>query len=215
MPLAPPPADASTLHPFPAARLERGQAVHRIHLRIHDPFFFRSLSAEGGRYDLERPNGACYLADTAVGAWLEVFRHAMSVDLAELRDRRLARITTPRTLGLADLTAPGARGFGVTGEIHTIDDYTLPRAWASALHSAGWRGLAGKARHDPALHEGTVTLLDQEGAHEPFGEHWPFDLHELADNWALHDEMRTYGYVIVMPIPHDVPTIEASSRPSQ
>lgn len=208
MPLGLPPS-RDRLIAFPVRRLAPGDTLHRIHRREHGVFWFSCLPDGGKRYDLPPPNGACYTARTPVGAWLEVYREAeqLTVDVAELQVRRLATITAPVELDLADLTAERAHGFGVTIEIHSTPDYRLPRDWAAALHTAGWRGLHGLARHDPSGGERTVTLLDRAGAHLPFDEEWAHEERDLATAWDLHEEaQRRFGYV-VMPVPFDVGTV--------
>lgn len=210
MPLAEPPTDPKGLNSFPTRRLEVGEVLYRMHQRERGVFWFSSLPDGGKRYDLAHPDGACYTARSAAGAWLEVYRDRPTIALAELRSRRLTTITSPREVALADLTSTQARGFGVTGDIHVEDTahYRLPRAWAAALHAAGWRGLEGRARHDPALDERTVTLFDRGGAHAPFDDDWPCVTREVATNWDLHDEMRQrFGYIVAMPVPQDVVTI--------
>lgn len=209
MPLAEPP-DPAAVSGFPGRWLIQGDVLYRIHWRTYGAFWFSSLPDGEGRYDLPSPHGACYTARSSAGAWLERFQTDTTVDLAELRQHRLARITTPVDLNLADLAASLARGFGVTGDIHVMDsdEYRLPRAWAAALHGVGWRGLEGRARHDPALGERTVTIFDGEGAHAPFDDEWRCVNREVATDWDLHDEMRQrFGYVVAMPVPQDVVTI--------
>lgn len=208
MPLAQPPAVTAGLISFPARRLRVGEVLYRIHVRDKGVFWFSSLPSGENRYDLPHPHGSCYTARSPTGAWLEIYRTSMTVDLAELRRRRLAAITVPVDLDLADLTADLVRSFGITAEIHVTDadDYRLPRAWAAALHAAGWRGLEGRARHHPVLAEGTVTLFDSAGAHDPFGREWTAVTSDLATEWDLHDDVRRFGYTVVMPVPHDVPT---------
>jgi len=92
----------------------------------------------------------------------------------------------------------------VTGEIHAGADYHIPRQWAQRLHQAGWRGVAGFARHDPALAERTVTLFDFAGAHHPSWAPWTVAISNAA---AVLASMRAYGYA-VEPVPFEIPTTE-------
>lgn len=162
---------------------------------------------EGGRYDLPEPHGACYFGASVYAAWLEVFRSSAMVDLKDVRSRRLCTTHPEREVPTADLAAPLARQFEVTGEIHVIDDYTIPRQWSLALFRAGFQALHGKARHDPALQEETVTLLDINGVHKPYGENWRFAATRLDDITILSDLVSRYG-IRVAPVPYDMPVDE-------
>lgn len=162
----------------------------------------------GGRYDLQPPDGACYLALSAIGAWLEVFRCTLIVASEDVRRRRLLSTRPPRRIRTADLLSPKARGYGVTGDIHTHADRSLTRAWARRLHDAGFRGLLGKIKHDPALRERSLTLLDAAGGHEPFGWRWLRRIESLHDADGLISTVASYGYRVLEP-PHDVVTDEA------
>lgn len=117
----------------------------------------------------------------------------------------MAEVSSPKALDLADLTHPAARSHGITAEIHAGPDYTVPRQWSERLHQAGWRGLAGRARHDPGAGERTVTLLDDAGAHHPFGTTWHIVTSDIENDLALHQAVRAYGYEVA-PIPFEFPT---------
>lgn len=224
MPLSPPPQAPSELRGFPRPDPPIGPArplLFRIFRHrdpttgaVRRPFYFASAPTAsedpGGRYDLPAPDGACYLALSPIGAWLEVFRTVRVVVGDDVRRRRLLSTLPPRRVRAADLLAKGARGYGVTGEIHTLDDYTLPRAWARQLHQAGFRALRGKVRHDPGLRELSLTLFDRSGEHEPYGWRWRTvrrRLDRAADLLAVVEE---YGYRILEP-PYDVTTKEIES----
>ncbi|HEX9700401.1 MAG TPA: RES family NAD+ phosphorylase [Acidobacteriota bacterium] len=221
MPLSLPPEDAEDLRSFPQPEPLVGPGrpdLFRI-FRHRDPetgqtrgpFHFASCpganDAPGGRYDLPAPAGACYLALSPIGAWLEVFRTTRIVASDDVRRRRLLATRPPRRIRTADLLAKKARAYGVTGEIHTHDDHSLPRAWAMRLHEAGFRALLGKVRHDPGLHERSLTLLDVAGEHEPYGWRWHADARPLHDAGELLSRVQEYGYRVLTP-PHDVVTDE-------
>lgn len=216
MPLAAPPDDSAALASFPSRALDLGSPLYRIFRAVdsedrpRSPFWFGARPTTGGnRYDLPAPDGCCYLAESPIGAWLEVFNDgdAQSIELMDLVPRRLATVVAPASVALADMTAAAARGFGLTGEIHVTTDYTVPRLWAERLHEAGWRGLRGRARHDPGLEQPTVTLFDARGEHPPFGMTWHTVVTTVEDDLALHHGVRQYGYELV-PIPFDVATSE-------
>jgi len=201
--------------------LDNEQTLYRI-FRNRDPetgdpkgpFWFASVSTvdSGSRYDLEAPAGSCYFALSPLAAWLEVFRTTRIVNPQDLRHRRLSTSSPSHAIDCADLTHPQARGFGVTGEIHTTDDYELPRAWAGALHATGFHALRGKIRHDPQLKLGSVTVFDKAGAHPPFhrtpnAAPWTATETRLETDSSLLNELRDYG-IKVAGIPYDVATID-------
>jgi len=218
MALSPPPPNPHDLRDFPRPRppISPGRPrLFRIFLhrdpasgRVRRPFHFVSSAATsdaaGGRYDLPEPDGACYLALKTIGAWLEVFRSTVIVASDDVRRRRLLITRPPRRIRTADLGARGARRFGVTGDIHTHGDYALTRAWAGRLYEAGFRALLGKVRHDPGLRERSLTLLDRNGEHEPYGWRWHKKIELLHEADDLLLAMRAYGFK-VLEVPHDVP----------
>lgn len=172
------------------------------------PFWFASAGADpyaGGRYGLPPPHGSCYFATSPQGAWLEVFRTTM-VALSDLRRRRMCVTTPPKPVTLGDLSTNQARGFGITGEIHTCDDYSIPQQWAAALHTLGLHGISGKVRHDPALEEHSTTLFSNAGAEQPYGWEWIVKSAMLADDVDLIASMSRWG-IRTAEVPHDVPTI--------
>jgi hypothetical protein len=183
---------------------ETGKARH--------PFWFASAATTpgtpGGRYDLQHPDGACYLALSAIGAWLEVFRSTLIVASEDVRRRRLLSTRPPRRLRTADLLSPKARTYGITGDIHTHADHSMTRGWVQRLCEAGFRALLGKVRHDPALRERSLTLLDRAGGHEPFGWRWLQRIEPLHEADALMSTTSSYGFRVLEP-PHDVVTDEA------
>jgi len=218
MSLSQPPRSADDLQGFPRPEPPIGPGqppLWRVFLHrdpetggVRQPFHFASApagNAPGGRYDLPAPHGACYLALSPVGAWLEVFRSTRVIARDDLRRRRLLATRPPRRLATADLLAKGAAGFGVTGDIHTCADHSLTRAWATRLRQAGFRALLGKVRHDPGLRERSLTLLDRAGEHAPYGWRWHEQITPLGEAEDLISAAQAYGYRVLEP-PHDVET---------
>lgn len=208
MPLGMPPSDG--LDQFPRRALD-GQ-LHRIHLErdpatgeLREPWWFASTephdAGEGGRFDLQPPAGTCYLAESLIGAALEVFpSHMGLVPSSALRRRRGIEITVPDDAPHAgDFTAVAARGFGVNAEIHSTPVRPVTRAWAEALFAAGWRALRTFIRHDPAQREAAVALLEPLGGSHPptCGSSWTGRTFPLHGDEALADELARFGIEIV------------------
>lgn len=213
MPLGTPP-DRITMLGFPLRRLA-GTHLCRVYRPI-DPvtgeprgaWWFASAPTDptaGGRYDLRAPAGAAYWARLPAGAVLERFQSTTLIDRRDVAAHQLAEVTVPDDAPpAADLAAPAARGFGVTGEIHSIGSRPATRAWAEALYDADWRLLAGLIRHDPSQAEESVTLLDDAGAHSPSPGTWPADPRSrpLSDVDGLANALAAFGVEIV-PGPFD------------
>ncbi len=167
-PLRHPPAD---LKGFPYRTLTIAHTLARIHRRAHGPWFY---SAEGsGRFDLTDGSGlgTCYLAERPLGAFVEVFQDTVLVDEADVLRRKLSLLSVPREVKLANCTSGRARRFGVTGGLHSTQDYDLTQRWAVALKDAGFGGVRYLVSHDPAQQLVAVALFGPAGEQtHPVGE---------------------------------------------
>jgi RES domain len=157
-PLGLPPDDLSR---FPAFGVDRRRSLYRIHRTDVGPWWFSSDGS--GRFDLHDGRGSCYLADTPLGAFIEVFRVATVIPEAEVEARSLSSLVPPARARLADCTVRAARRFGITGAINTQPDYTVPQAWAEAFAAAGFGGIRYRLGHDPAQRELGVVLFGNAG----------------------------------------------------
>ncbi len=138
-----------------------------------------------------------YLGGTRTAAVLEVFQGHLIIPRSALDRRRIAAAVAPDappTPPAADLACPAARGYGVTGEIHSSRNRPATRAWAEALFAAGWAALRGLARHDPAQQLDTLTLLDTAGAHSGprDTEGWTVQIERPAADAALERDLARY-----------------------
>jgi hypothetical protein len=107
-----------------------------------------------------------YAAETALGAFIEVFRTAPFIPQMEVETRLLAMLHTTSSRRLADCTSARARAFGVTAEIHSTRDYPLCQRWAGALADAGFEGIRYLVRHDPSANEIGIALFGDAGHDE-------------------------------------------------
>ncbi len=137
----------------------------------------------GGRFDLVAPQGTCYLADTRIGAWVEVFRGTRMVDNRDARARSLLRTRAPRRVLLADLTDRSAI--------------------ADAL-AVDFRGVQTWTRHDPSAGSRTVSLFDVAGSHPPLGWAWRQVVGSPVDDPMLLAELASCG-LGVGAVPYDMP----------
>lgn len=141
-PLGPPPT-SDQLRDFPSYALSETLPLVRIHLARRHPWYFSSHLT--GRFDLPAPNGTCYLAESPLGAYVEVFQRwivdRIPIPRSEVDVRHASTLFVPRDITLADCTHSRALEFGVTGAIHAATNRTLTQAWAAALNAAGFEGI--------------------------------------------------------------------------
>lgn len=206
--LAEPPDAADALAGFPQAG-----HVPELHRLSEWPavWWYASVDAVerdgGGRFDLERPHGTCYVAESLDGALVaKLLRARSKIVVAERLDELVhATVTVRTTPPTADLTAPQATGFGLNAEVHATLDYRTPRRWARALRRAGWRGVRYLLRGDPTASPGRA-LFGRAGLHRraPAGMSTSVGPLDHARAEAL---LHGRG-VEVRPIPAQVPTTE-------
>ena len=158
---------AADLSRFPA-RPRRPRTLFRISFhrgrdgKPSSPWRFSARPGDDNRFDLTAPKGTCYWSDRPYGAFVEVFRGLTLLDPIDLTRRRLFVASAP-ALRLADLTSTRSYAFGVTAEISTSADYTLPQRWAAALELTGVDGLWGTCRHDPSSRAHNVAVFGAAG----------------------------------------------------
>lgn len=173
-----PPADVSGLRTFPRRTVSGGTEVARVVRTGAEPWWFSSNA--GGRFDLEAPDGTCYVAEDDLTALLEVIGPDLDggvVATETLDARRLRTLRLPRATILADATSRRALGFGVTAEIGAIVPYDRTRRWAQALRAAAFEGIRWWPRHDPARARRAIALFGRAGARRswPRGRERPID----------------------------------------
>jgi hypothetical protein len=101
------------------------------------------------------PDGTCYFANRPLVAAMERvgrFTAQRKPVPADLVDGRVVS-----TIDVADLPdravnlvgERAAKHFGVTGELFTMSDYSVPQDWANAIHRAGHSALVYTPRFSP------------------------------------------------------------------
>lgn len=208
--LADPPEDLRKLEQFPAA-----DSVEELHRLSEWPgvWWYATVNRvedhDGGRFDLTRPRGTCHLAETFDGAVVEkLLRTRTKVVVAErLQELFHASVTVRATPPTADLTAPGATGFGLNAEIHGTLNYTVPRRWAESLYRAGWRALRHRLRGDVSQRLAGRALFGTSGLHAraPVGMTTALQALDLSQA----ERVLAARGVVVRPIPAQVPTVRA------
>jgi hypothetical protein len=190
-PLAPPP---ESLEGFPAYLLLQNQRLYRIHRADREPWWFTSKGKM--RFDLQEPNGTCYLAEDPVAAFVEVFQEWMDsfVPEHEINTRLLATLFPPRDLVIADCTSPRAARFGLTAEIHSVSDRSLTQPWAAAFMKTGFAGVRYFARHDPSQTHVAIALFGRAGAAS-----WPRMSSAFIEGSLIAQVEREFGVQVRLP----------------
>ena len=122
----------------------------------------------GGRFDVPTPKGTCYFASTPEAAAMErvgrftAQRKPVPADL--IIDRVVSTVPADDLPdGAAELRATrAASAFGVTSELFTMSDYSVPQAWASSISNAGYDALVYTPRFSPGAT--AVSVFGPQGA---------------------------------------------------
>ena len=166
------PPDDADLRDFPCRTLSAGDVWWRQHRASAGPWWFSSDGS--GRFDIEPPNGACYLASSASAAIRErvgpdmIARGVIPASL--LTGRVISRLRLPEQVRAANLDAAAAAKLGVSRELAVMVPYTIPRAWAAALAATRFDGIVANLRFSPGRSVG-LALFGKAGERTA----WPGD----------------------------------------
>lgn len=145
----------------------------------HGPWWFSSDGS--GRFDLEPPNGACYLAETPLGTLIEHFDGISVIPQEDLDERRISTLSPGRPLRLADCTSPVGRRFGIDLSLSASPDYAHTQRFAAWFHEAGLDGVRYLLRNDPAATLVGIALFNPAGEQDlPVLSTYPVDEATLA-----------------------------------
>jgi len=129
--------------------------------RANTTWWFSSNGS--GRFDLEPPEGTCYLASDGFAALREASRGGpVTPEWVRHRELRIVAPPDPEAR-LAATTRARAALFGVTTELVTIIPYALARRWATAFRRSGFDGIRHQTRHDPRARPSGVSLFGAAG----------------------------------------------------
>ena len=181
-----------SLKRFPRRTLRGDRTIYRIHKSVRAPWWF---SAAGhGRFDpVGTGLGACYLAEVALGAWVEVFRKPQLLPEVEVVERSLLAVTLKRDLRLADVTSRRALSFGITASIGADEQYEESQTFAVQALAAGFDGVRYLVRHDPAQKLYGLALFGPAGESEPANPQWPAGSEPIPDA-LVREAKRLFGY---------------------
>jgi hypothetical protein len=151
------------------------------------------FSSDGsGRFDLQPPEGTCYLATDAFTAIREATRLG-PVSTDWVQDRELRQVSPPdRNARLAGTTRQAAGRFRVTTELATVIPYDLSRRWATAFRAEQFDGIRHQLRHDQRARPSGIAL---------FGPAGPAQLDDGTRSSLTTADIDAAG-VCVLPPPH-------------
>ena len=181
---------------FPARSWRRGRPLARIHREGQSPWWFSNDGS--GRFDpVGIPDtGACYLAATELGAFVEVFRTPTTIAEDDIESRRLSVVTLGRELRLADLCSRRALTYNVTADVGAAGDYGVSQQFAVEALGAGFAGVRWWLRHDPAQRLVGIALFGPAGEPDP-SRRWPVPRPVELSNRLLTRAWRDFGYQVV------------------
>lgn len=196
--LGPPPSNPKALHGFPRWILTTERTLFRAHRTEKGPWWF--ASAPGGRWDLRKPYGTVYLADSPEAALRErigrVLTNRSSLTDVEVDATRVSELRMPENVRLADLCSRKAADYGITREIHTVTPYAVTQAWAAAFHDAGTDGVRYDARFSTGRAR-AYALFGDAGARR-----WPDDPTPVTGR-----EVASAAGIKVVSVPRSVRTV--------
>nr|WP_281497085.1 RES domain-containing protein [Ornithinimicrobium sp. F0845] len=132
-----------------------------------------SCSGEG-RFDLEAPQGTCYLAESEGVAARERCGRLMAMNLPIAENiytgRVVSEVKPPTAIGVVgDLASPDALTVGVTAELTATSDYALCQAWAQQCWDAGFGAIKYAPRFTPGGQEAALAVFGDAGDHPAYG----------------------------------------------
>ena len=147
----------SDLTEFPDRRFTTRRRWWRCHQTRLGAWFYASEPGGddpgGGRWDLPAPEGTSYLADSDIGALLEVIGPDLHdhgfVTEEFLAARSVSTVQLPHSTRAADLHSDDVARFGVTSELTGAISYLMTRRWASAWRRDGFQAVSYGLRFRP------------------------------------------------------------------
>lgn len=128
---------------FPDRTAAAGATMYRAHSFDKSAWWFDN--GDGGRFNLHGDRGTCCTAATVDTAVREKVRDAASesmvVDAAYADSFVVSAVTAPLPYRLAAVSSTPAARHGVVRALVTMEDYTVPQAWAEAFDRSGFDGV--------------------------------------------------------------------------
>lgn len=189
---------------LPPRTLQAEQSLYRAHRQDFSPWWY--ASDDGGRFNLPKPDGTCYLAHNEATAIREVAGESLAraglitADFAA--DRVVSTLNPPPgTSKLADLTDSAAATVGLTREVYTCTPYELPRKWAAAIRAHGFDGIVYLARFSTGIDDLALAFFGATGQAGHPADPAPRPLASAAAAHGFRVVSRPRAVTIVSPPP--------------
>jgi hypothetical protein len=169
-------ADSALLEPpddltgFPAEKLDSSHALYRAVAAPHpDPVGAWWFSSDGGRFDLPRPQGTCYMATNMAAAVRErlgrVLRLASLLPATLMDGMEVVTLNLQSDARLADTGDEHAADWGAIRELGSVTgDYSRTVKWAVAFSDADFDGVLYEPRFSSLAEATAVGLFGEAGA---------------------------------------------------
>lgn len=176
---------------LPTRTLTPGTTLQRIHRATNDPWYFDS--SDRGRFNPVGRSGwgACYWAESQLGAFVEVFRTRLRLVESDISDRVLTTLTVADSMEVADLTTRMGLAAGVAADLVHGADYGPAQHLASQIVGRHG-GVQWRVRHDLEQALVGVALFGRPG-------HVPNDklLTQPLPEALQEDASRNFGYEVL------------------
>lgn len=166
-----PPAD---LAGFPRQRIESDRVLWRaVKASNPQPTGAWWFASGGGRFDLPKPMGTCYVATDMKAAIRErlglVFGVASLLPPQLMHGMEVAELRMPHAIEVADTGDEAAADFGAIRELGSMTgSYEKTGRWAVAFHEASFEGVLYEPRFSSRAEATALGIFDKAGA-----KNWP------------------------------------------
>ncbi|MEO7122950.1 MAG: RES family NAD+ phosphorylase [Lacisediminihabitans sp.] len=118
--------------------------LYRAHSTAHGPWYFDS--GDGGRFNLEAPEGTCYAASDIWSATRERLADFFAIagqSLAEAKADKfhVTELTLETAIKCANLDSAFVVESNITRELSSMEDYSVSRSWATAFRNEQFEGM--------------------------------------------------------------------------
>lgn len=162
------PGAGAVLSGFPEVTVPAGTSMYRSHGASRGAWYYDS--GVEGRFNLHGTRGTCCTASSMDTAVREKVRGRVSRTGVVSRDLAgsfiVSIVSAPMDHRCAAVSHVDAAKHGIVRELTTMEDYTVPQAWAGAFEDAGFDGVfygSAFTTGDPAAY----ALFGDAGIPEP------------------------------------------------
>lgn len=164
------PEPPASLAGFPRQRIEPDRKLWRA-VKASNPHPIGAwwFASGGGRFDLPKPMGTCYVATDMKAAIRErlgrVFSAAKLLPPQLMHDMEVAELHLPHRVEVADTGHESAADFGAIRELGSVTgSYEKTGRWAVAFQQAAFGGVLYEPRFSSRAEATALGIFDKAGA---------------------------------------------------